>query len=168
MSDEIDQAKAEFIRSTDSLKVVLAATPDDKLNWSPTDTCRSPLQIAAHAAIWVSRMHALLSHCIYQTPFESIAERVGADGYPSIYTAMRALEGPYTTREQVLDLLEASSARYLLFLDGIPAETLGRIVDLRFASFPLAVAITFSGAHVASHVAQIEYIQTAYGDHDWH
>ena len=113
-------------------------------------------------------MQALLSHCIYHTPFESIAEKVAEGGYPSIYAAMRALEEPYTTRKQVLDLLDTSSADYLGFLDGISPEAHGTIVDLRFASFPLAVAVTFNGMHVASHVAQIEYIQTAYGDHDWH
>jgi len=56
----------------------------------------------------------------------------------------------------------------LAFLDGIAPEKLETTVDMRFSSFPLAVAIMFNTYHILSHVAQIEYIQTIYGDHDWH
>jgi hypothetical protein len=167
-SEIICQIKAEFTRTTDSLKAVLASTPDDKLNWSPSVTARTPLQVAAHAALWISRIQEVLSFNIYQTPFESIADSAAVKNGASIYAAMRELEEPYTTREQVLDLLETSSAAYLAFLDGIAPEKLETTVDMRFDSFPLAIAITFNTLHVLSHVAQIEYIQTVYGDHDWH
>jgi len=167
-SEVIDQAKAEFIRSTDNLKAILAATPDDKINWSPSVTSRTPLQVAAHAALWISRMQGIVSSNLYQTPFERIADSIAVKEGASIYAAMRALEEPYTTREQVLDLLETSSAAYLAFLDGIAPETVGTTVNLGHGLFPLAVAIRFNAVHIESHVAQIEYIQTIYGDHDWH
>ena len=30
------------------------------------------------------------------------------------------------------------------------------------------VAITFASSHTNGHAAQLDYIQTAFGDHDWH
>ena len=44
------------------------------------------------------------------------------------------------------------------------------MVDMPFGlePMPVAVVITFPTFHTRSHIPQIEYIQTIYGDRDWH
>jgi hypothetical protein len=32
----------------------------------------------------------------------------------------------------------------------------------------MAMAITFPADHMRGHTAQIDYLQTIWGDHDWH
>ena len=158
MEDTISQAKAEFIRAKEQMAHALATTPDDKLNWTPSATARTPIQQVAHAANGISGIQRMLVG--KQFPFTSLSE---------FDAAMRADEKEYTGRDQVLSLLEQNSADYLAWLDMLTVEQLAATVQLPFGpSAPTAVAITFAAYHLRHHVAQMDYIQTIYGDHDWH
>lgn len=61
MEETITQAKAEFLRAKEQLLSSLATTPDDKLNWSPATSARTPLHLAAHAASAVSGIVRMLN-----------------------------------------------------------------------------------------------------------
>ncbi|AIE87240.1 hypothetical protein OP10G_3872 [Fimbriimonas ginsengisoli Gsoil 348] len=80
----------------------------------------------------------------------------------------RAKEKEFTSREQVMGLLEENSNAYLAWLDSLTPEQLASTLDMGFASFPMAMAITFPADHTRAHASQIDYIQTTYGDLDWH
>jgi hypothetical protein len=157
MEDIISQAKAEFIRSKERMARTLATTPDDKINASPSPTARTPIQLVAHGALGISGIQGMLVGKPF--PYASVAE---AD------TAFRNAEKEYTTREQVLGLLEQNSAEYLTWLDTLTPEQLGSTLQTSVGSFPMAAAITFPADHLRGHAAQIDYLQTIYGDHDWH
>jgi hypothetical protein len=157
MEDIISQAKAELNRAKDRIAHVLAKTPDDKINWSPSPTARTPLQIVGHAAasnLWIRDMMAGKPF-----PFASLAE---ADA------AGRTGEKQFTTREQVSGLLEQTTADYFAWLDTLTPEQIGGMVTLPFGAMPMAVAITIPADHIRGHAAQLDYVQTCYGDHDWH
>lgn len=81
---------------------------------------------------------------------------------------MRAAEKEFTTRQQVLSLLEQTSAEYLAWLDTPTPEHLASTVHLPFGPMPMAAGITLPAQHLSGHVAQMDYIQTIYGDRDWH
>jgi hypothetical protein len=157
MEDTISQAKAEFVRAKERVIRLLAITPEDRINWSPSPTSRTPIQLVAHAALGISFVGAILDGRAPQ--FSSIA---GLDG------EFREQEKPFTTREQVLALLEANSTAHLAWLDALTPEKLASTVTTPFGAIPMQAAIGLQSDHIRNHVAQMEYIQTIYGDHDWH
>ena len=158
MEDIISQTKAELLRVKARAMHALATTPDDKINWSPSPTARTPIQQVAHGAMAIAGIQGMLAGTSF--PFSSIAE---------FDTAMRAEEKKFTTREEVIDLLDKSCADCLALLDTLTPEQLASTVQLPFGpAFPMSVCITFPADHLNNHAAQIDYIQTIYGDHDWH
>ena len=158
MEDIISQTKAELLRSKKRMAQALATTPDDKLQWSPSPTARTPLQQVAHGASGIANTQGMLTGMPF--PYPSIGE------YDK---AARTDEQQFTTRDQVLSLLEQSCTDYFTLLDTLTPEQLASTVQLPFGtSFPMAVCITFAASHLNDHAAQMDYIQTIYGDHDWH
>ena len=157
MEDIISQTKADFVRTKEQMARALATTPDDKLNWSPSPMARTVVQLAAHAAMAVSGIQGWLTGKPF--PFADTAE---------FDAAMRADEKAFTTREQALSVLEQNSAEYLTWLDGLTSEQLGSTLSLFFGPIPMTVGITLPAEHMRGHIAQMDYIQTISGDHDWH
>ena len=159
MEDAISRAKADFVRAKDQLSRALANTPDDKVNWAPAPTARTPVQIVAHCAMVVKNINDFLDGRPLQ-----FTDTAAADKY------FREQERPYTTRERAVSLLEKNSAEYLAWLDALTPERLNTSIQLPFGlgSAPLAAGLAFPAAHTQGHVGQIDYIQTIYGDLDWH
>jgi len=156
MPEAVEQAKAEYTRVTSRITKGLKATPEDKLNWAPSDTARTPVQLAAHAAMATEGIAGMLQG--KSRPSMSIEE---------MDRAMRAAEKEFTSAEQALGLLESTSAAYFAWLDTLTDEQLATIVELPFGPMPLAVAITIPADHARQHASQLEYVQTIYGDYEW-
>lgn len=157
MEDIISQAKAEFVRAKERIARTLASTPEDRIHWSPSPTARTPLQQVGHAAKTTLIIRDLLTGKPLR--FASFAE---ADA------ATREAEKGFTSRKQVLDLLDQTSDEYLAWLDTLTPEQIGSTVSMPFGQTPMAAGITLPADHLRSHAAQIDYTQTIYGDHDWH
>lgn len=158
MEDIISQTKAELIRATERMAHALATTPDDRINWSPSPSARTPLQEVVHGAAAIAGIRGMLTGEPF--PYAGLAE---------FDAAMRAAEKQFTTRAPVLSLLEQNTAEYLAWLDTLTPEQLAATVQPPFGPpVPTAVGITFAAYHLSSHVAQMDYIQTIYGDQDWH
>ena len=159
MSNTIEKARADYKQATGRLAQLLAKTPDDRLNWSPSPSARTPIQLAAHSAEAIKNIQGFLEG----HPFE-ITDTAKADDF------FRDWEKQFTTREQVVSLLEKTNARYLAFLDALTPDRLDTLVELPFGlgKAPLAIGLTFAPNHTQTHIAQLEYIQTIYGDHDWY
>jgi hypothetical protein len=157
MEDVVSQAKAEFTRAQDRIAKCLANTPDDKLNWSPSATSRTPIELVAHAALSSTGICGMLAGKPF--PYSSIED---------IDVHSREAEKGFSTREQALGLLEKTSGEYLTWLDTLTPEQVGGTVTLPFGEVPMAAAITFAADHIRGHAAQIDYLQTIYGDRSWH
>ncbi|HLK13706.1 MAG TPA: DinB family protein [Fimbriimonadaceae bacterium] len=153
----VDEAKAEFGRAVDRLKKVYETTPDDKINWSPAGTARTPTEVAAHCAMSIKGMQGWLAGEPF--PFESMK---ALDDY------CRTEERNFTTRAQVLGLLDTNTTNFLAWLDSLSHDKLASMFDTPMGSFPMMSAITFPADHLRSHAAQIDYIQTIYGDREMH
>lgn len=153
----INEAKAEFNRAKDRLIKDIDTTPDDKLNWSPSTTCRTPIQLIAHAAMATTGMMGMLQG--EPIPFDDIA--VADAGW-------RKAEKEFKSRDEVVNLLNKNSAEYLSWLDTLTPSQIASTLKAPFGEFPMASAVTWPADHLRNHAAQIEYIQTAYGDMDWH
>lgn len=153
----VQEAKAEFGRAKDRIAKTLATTPDDKINWSPSPTCRTPIHQVAHAAMSIKGMQDWFSGTPF--PFADVNEM---DSF------LRSKEKEFTTREQVNELLDQNTQGYYDWLDSLTPEALDSTLETGFGSFPMRTAITWPADHTRGHAAQMEYIQTIYGDHDWH
>lgn len=155
----IERAKADFARAKQQLLTAFASTPDDRLSWSPSPTARTPLQVAAHAASALKSIHEMLDG----RPF-------GANTTANADQSFREHDEQFSSREQVLHLLEENSAAYERWLAALSPEALEGTIELPFGSGRacLAEALTFAPGHTNYHTAQINYIQTVYGDHVWH
>jgi hypothetical protein len=157
MQEIVTEAKAEFVRAKDRIAKALATTPDDRINWSPSPTSRTPVQQVAHATMGISGIQGMLMGKPW--PFSGVDE---------MDRSLRVAEKEYTTRDHVNSFLESTSAEYLAWLDTLTPEQVASTVDFGFGQFPMASAMTFAADHLRGHAAQIDYTQTIYGDHDWH
>jgi hypothetical protein len=153
----VSDAKAEFGRAKDRLTRALDTTPDERINWSPSETSRTPIQQVAHAAIAIEGIQGMLMGKPF--PFSGPAE---------MDAVSRQMEKGYTTRESAVSLLNEKSDAYLNFLDTLSDEQVDSTFESPFGAFPMASAITFAADHTRNHAGQIEYTQTIYGDQDWH
>jgi hypothetical protein len=159
MNDRIERAKNEFLQAKSGILHALATTPDDKLNWSPSPTSRSALHQVVHAAHSISHIHGFLSGTPFDAPTPDVADR-----------GFRESEKPYTQRDEVVSLLETNAGSFVAWLDALQPEALGTLVETPFGmgAVPIELGITFPAMHTRWHHAQIDYIQTIYGDLDWH
>ena len=151
-------AKAQLLHAKARIEHILSTTPDDRLHWSPASTARTPLQQVAHAARSVGAIGDLLEgHPEPGTTAEADARFV-------------AWEKQFQTREEVLTLLAANCARYCSLLDSFTSEQLAQNIQFPFGlgEGPRIACLGFAGMHTNDHAAQMEYIQTIYGDRDWH
>lgn len=153
----VEEAKAEFTRAKDRLAKGLTSTPDDKINWSPSSTARTPTELVAHGAMSIEGMQRWLAGEPF--PFESMA---------ALDAFCRTEEKKFTTREQALSLLEENTEKFLAFLDSLSQDTLGSTFETPMGSFPMMSALTFPADHLRCHAAQLEYVQTIYGDREMH
>ncbi len=157
MDEIVTQAKAEFLRAKGRIVRALETTPDDKVNWAPSSTARTPIQLVAHAAMGTT----LVQDMLQARPFPN--------GSTAEYdAASRKCEKEYTTREQALGILEQTSGEYLAWLDSLSPTQLASTVETFFGSLEVASAITIPADHLRNHAAQIDYLQTIWNDTDWH
>jgi len=157
MEDIVSQTKAEYQRTKDRLALLLANTPDDKLNWAPSTTARTAIQLVAHSAESVAHIQYMLE-----------GNWLEFNGTSDMDNRLRTSEKQYTTREQAIAILDKNSAAFMAFLDSLTPEKLGGTVKAFFGEAPISMAINFPRLHMQDHVAQFEYLQTIWGDVDWY
>jgi hypothetical protein len=159
VQEVIDRAKAEFLQAKGGLFRALDTTADDRINWSPSETARSPLHIVAHAGIGGRAMLGNLKGDTFSIPTTEEAHRY-----------FRGTEMEYTSRDQVERLWDGLVRDYFAWLDQLTSECLESMMDLPFGlgSMPISMGIAVMAMHINWHTAQIHYIQTIYGDYDSH
>jgi hypothetical protein len=159
MQEVIENAKAQFLMAKDRLSRALANTPDDRINWSPSPSARTPIHQVAHSARSIKHILEQMSGTPFAIPTTAEADH-----------DFREWEQQFNTREQVLDLLERNSAEYLAYLDALTPDKLDTMAKMPFGlgEAPVRGWLEAPPAHTNYHTAQIEYMQTIYGDQDWH
>lgn len=159
MTNTIQQSRDSFTQARDQMLAFFANVPDDRLNWSPAATARTPVELVAHTACAVEKMNDMLDGRTFAEPNSATAD---------VY--FRGMESEFKSREEVTALLNKNSEAFLKWLDAMPAERLDEEVTLPFGmgKAPLSFVLPFMAEHVRWHAAQMEYLQTAYGDRDWH
>ncbi len=155
----IESTREELLRTTGRMLSLVSDTPDDRLFWKPSPRARSIAEIVAHSA------HAL----------GNIAMQMRGTPFP-IPTSAQANQtflehdSGFSDRAELLQYFQSKCDDYVKCLDSFRMEDLDRMVTMPFGlgEAPLSFFMTAGHSHTLGHVAQIEYIQTIYGDHDWH
>lgn len=154
----IQEAKQVFEMAVERIQRILASTPDERLHWSPSPTARTPLAQVVHAANSIRNIHAAMMGERYETPTREEAD-----------AEFLALEKSVTRREEALEMLRENSAAYLQWLDQLSPERLSDAVPLPFdlGEAPLEFMLMMPAWHTNDHAAQMDYIQTCYGNRTW-
>lgn len=121
----------------------LAATPDDKFDFKPSETSRSIRELAAHAIEGNGYIGGALSLAIDPLP-------EGAD------------------RTTLIAHLESTTEAVAKGIEGISDEALEGTVSFFGMEMPTQSFIFLNEWHVSRHVSQIDYVQTIYGDLEDH
>lgn len=156
----IDEAKANLAQAKGQLEHAFANVPDDRINWSPSPTARTAVQQVAHAADALHHIAEMLDG----RPFAVLS-------IPDADRGFREWESTFTTREEVHALLDKHYDAYIALLDRLTPERLeSDMITLPFGlgTMPLKNGLGAGADHTRWHAAQLGYMQTIYGDQDWH
>ncbi len=159
MNSSIEQAKQTFIRTSDTLLKIFNNTAPDRMNWSPSPTARTPVQVLAHSAHAVRNIQQMFEGNPFAIPRTDEAEKVFAEH-----------DQMFTSAEEVVAYWEEGKTNLLAFYDGLTESDLDRMCTLPFGlgQAPLGAILTAPSDHTVGHIGQLEYIQTIYGDRHWH
>ncbi|MBC8063753.1 MAG: SRPBCC domain-containing protein [Chlorobia bacterium] len=147
---EIRQAKNLAELALQRLARTFSYVPDDKLNWTPSETSKTPLRVLVHAALSNDYFAAVLRGD--ELPYQSAEE---------VVAMIKVKENEIQTRDQALGLLETTTRQTLEAFDKLDPARL--TIDPKVAFILLLV-----GRHADGHASQIDYLQTTWGDLEDH
>ena len=158
-SEFLSQSAADFRFAIDRLVNSFKHVPADRLTWSPSPTSRTPVEVVGHTAQAIKNMLGNLTGDTFSIPNSEEAERI-----------FREEDRMYKEKDAVLAQLNTNAEAYLAWLQGVSDEELEEVLPMPFGlpSMPRRSVIGFMAIHAMCHAAQIDYIQTIYGDRDWH
>jgi hypothetical protein len=130
--------------------------PDDKLNWSPSPTARTPMQILSHTAVIAQSLVSMLNG-------------IGSDAsLETVLASLKKAESELTDREQAIMVLKDGVSKALEAMKALKPEQLSTIVNHPFMNAPIATWMNLYWRHLDMHTAQIEYLQSCWGDNEFH
>ena len=129
--------------------------PDDRLNWTPTPSAKSPLRVAAHTALYASRFAKMIRDRQLPQP-ENLEE----------WLAQRnAEEVAVATREEMIQIFHAGTQEVLEVLDSLTeADVEMNLESGQGWSIPMRQLMVMPGWHATLHTGQIDYLQTCWDD----
>jgi len=157
MTDLVQHAKGLADSARDALLKTLMSVPDEKLTWSPSATARSALGIAAHAGV-------------SNRAFAGIIRGKGMPDLPmdELVQQMVAAEAAITSREQAVGLIQQTTAAVHAALDALTPELVSSLVETPMMTQPMTLFMVLPGIHMYAHAAQIDYVETVWGDMESH
>lgn len=152
----IQQMAAQLItEAAEALERNLAAMPADRQDWSAGRPGRTALEVVRECA----------------TTNHFLAQLLTQRGMPGAGGGAPVPPGECATPEQVLELLRAGRDALVAAVSAFPDEHLQDTVTLPFGggmTLSFAQVMFKSYWHMTYHEGQVNYIQTLYGDTDWH
>jgi hypothetical protein len=151
----VEACKKNLQMCSHRLKTTFSFVPDDKLDFKPADSCKSAVQIIAHCAVSNHNFISIIKGEMEGDPKERFAE------------SKRKEEG-ITSKDAALASLDESVQAVSDALDTITDENIGIDIPTPFFTAPMMFWMYLPARHMDNHASQIDYIQTIWGDLDWH
>lgn len=135
----------------------LSFVPDDRLAFRPSESSRTAWDLAAHVVFG-----NFLMGDMYGVPF-------AADD-PERARQARLAENPDPScRAELADLIQRTSDRVLAAIEALNSEGLDEVVETFFGvALPRRALLLIPARHLDTHAAQIDYLQTIWGDMENH
>lgn len=156
----IDQTLQTLAMCRQRFEKTFSFVPDDKLNYQVSETTKTPLRIAAHTALSNYNFANIIRG--------NMPGQMDPEAMKQMMIDVAAKEAAITTREQALELLAASVADVEAAVKEVNDSTVGQDVPTPFFTAPMPFWMNLPARHMDNHAAQIDYIQTIWGDMDWH
>lgn len=153
----IDQCKKTTLENKHRFETTLSFVPDDKIGFKPSDTARSALQLAAHVAFSNDSFAMIIRR-----------EMPTSGDLSEVFRKQQEAEAAITTRAEAIAKLEDSTNAVLAAIDTINDETIGVDVPTPVFTAPMTFWMYLPARHLDNHAAQIDYLQTIWGDMEWH
>lgn len=154
LSEQIEEAKSATQEAKEHLLKVFSFVPDDKLNWTPGEPARTALWMVAHCGASNGAFATILSgkELSFSGTPEEISEQIRNGGRDA------------KIREEVVKAVEDSTAAVLAALDTVTEERLASSPPTPAGTFPFAIWMSIPADHMKTHAAQLDYLQTCWGD----
>ena len=157
MNHDIEGAIFYLKMGSERLIKSLEHVPEEKLTWQPSPTAKSSLQVAAHVGYSNTFMAKIVDDTL---PPKEVLEELFRKIDEDVKNA--------SSRKDVIDLIRKTTLEAVKSLEELSDERLASIAKTPFGDMPMSSFIYVTGSHSVSHAAQIDYIQTVYGDIDMH
>ncbi len=132
-----------------------AYVPDDRLEWTPTPTSKTPIRIAAHTALFAGRFANMIRTRQLPSP-DNLSEWI-AKG--------EAEEVALTCRSEMERVFREGTAEVIAALDTLGPEEVESSLDSGQGwSMPMTQLMGLPGWHATLHAGQIDYLQTCWDD----
>lgn len=131
--------------------------PDEKLNWAPAPTSRSPLRIVAHCAVSNYGLAGVLR-----------GEEITASNFKELEALMSPEEEKITTREQAVQAIEDSANVAKQAIAAVDPSTFETMIGKGDLTGPTLFFMNLIGMHMQMHAAQVDYLETCWGDRESH
>ena len=118
------------------------ATPDEKLDYKPSETAKSIRELVAHAAEGNFYVGSALGLTIEK-------------------------DGP-SDREALIRRLTDTTEQVIAAIEGLTDEQVSGSIDFFGHPMPMTAFMLVDEYHISRHAGQIDYIQTIYGDLEDH
>lgn len=156
MEDFIAICKQRATEAMDRFLHDLSFVPAEKLTWSPSPTAKSALDIAAHCAGYSGNF----AWIIRAGHFPCTREEFRA----TVQSAIKSI----STLEEAETMLRKGIADTIAALDTVRPEQVGAMIDAPQGPTPFKFFLTLPAMHLEKHGAQIDYLQTCWGDLEVH
>ncbi len=155
MDQAIELAKLTAVQGMDMFLRNFSYVPDDKLNWSPTPTSKSPLRVAAHVAVTNANFAQMILDRKVPAP----------EDVPAFVERTQAAERAITTKEEMERVFRENTQKVLDALDTLsPEDTKIEIDSGQGWSMSMGFLMRLAGWHATLHLGQIDYLQTCWDD----
>lgn len=152
----LEQAIQYTEKNLNQFKHNFSFIPEDKLNWTPSPSAKSPLQILAHVAVSAN----YIADWIGGKETKLTAEQLGAK--------CDAEEKELISKSAAFSVLESATSNALATMKKLTANDLEKIVHTPWMSAPLGMWVTLFWRHFDMHTGQIDYLQTCWNDQEFH
>lgn len=156
MEDFIAICKERTTDALDRFLHDLSFVPADKLTWRPTPTAKSALEIAAHCAGYSGRFAEIIRAGKFAWSVEEFRAPI-----------LSAIES-ITTLDEAETMLRKNIAETIAALETVKPEQVGSTIESPQGQTPFIFFLTLPAMHLETHDAQIDYLQTCWGDLEVH
>lgn len=157
MDNLIETAKKDAVTAMEWFLRNLSQVPKEKLEWSPSPTAKSALQIAAHTAVTAGNFAKMIRD--RKLPM--------GEEIPVFIEQTAAAEKALINIDEIVSLLRSNTDEVLAALDTLsPVDTEGVLDSSQGWTMPMTFLMKLPAYHAIGHTAQIDFLQTCWDDQE--